>query len=98
MRYTVTKSIIQVIGKIWMPAVTAAMQYEVTAHDIQNMADEKTGHVTRELVDRWIVLHTGDFQTIIDWRADLAVGDEDIVYDWKVADSEMIYNDCMGEA
>lgn len=95
MRYTVVVSKVQVIGKIWMPPVLSAMEYTVSNSDIENMKDEKTGDISRSAVERWVMLHTGDFQSIEDWRAELEVGDETLIWDWEKEDSEMKYNDCM---
>ncbi len=94
MRYTVTTSRVQVIGTIWMPAVTAAQDYTLTPHDVENARDED-GTLTRESVERWLALHSGDFQSVEDFRADIADGDKDFVSEWASEDSEITYNDRM---
>ena len=38
MRITYTKNYIRVIGKIWMPSVTAAMEYELTMNELNESA------------------------------------------------------------
>lgn len=93
MRYLVTRSVIQVIGTIWMPAVTAAMTYELDAWDLGNARDDD-GRLTRESVEGWLMTHSGDFQSVQDWRADIADGETDVVFDWTHPDSEITFNDC----
>jgi len=92
MRYTTVASVIQVVGKIWMPAITAAMDYTVRPDDLR----DGNGKITRESIDNHVCMISGDFQSIYDWRADISTDDgEDIVIDWRTEDGEMKYNDCM---
>lgn len=91
MKYTVSRSVIQVIGTIWMPAATCAMDIELTGHDVSNIEEP----ITRETVEDWLNCHSGDFQSIEDFRADLEIEGETVVFDWKSDDSEITYNDCM---
>lgn len=94
MRYTVTTSRVQVVGTIWMPAVVCAMDYTWSTYDVENARDDE-GNLTRESVERWLILNSGDFQSIIDFRADLVDGKNDFVSDWSDEESEFTYNDCM---
>jgi len=91
MRYTVTKQRIDVIGKIWMPAAMCAQSLDLSSYDMENLGDPKD----RASVERWLDTHTGDFQSIADFRADFHVGDTHIVHDWKDEESECIFSDCM---
>lgn len=91
MRYTVTKQVIQVVGRTWMPAVTAAFELELSAYDMENLGNPRD----REDVASWVNLHSGDFQRVIDFRADFTIGDESVIHEWQSDDSELIYNDCM---
>jgi len=95
MRYTTVTSVIQVIGKIWMPPIMAAMEYTVRPDDLK----DEDGKITRDSIDRWVCLHTGDFQSITDWRADISTDDNgeplDIVIDWRTEDSKITWYDCM---
>lgn len=84
--YTVTVNEIHVIGRIWMPASMCAMTYKLTAHDLENI-----GELTRENVQGWLDTHSGDFQSISDFHAD--IGDFDSP--WGSADSECSFMDCM---
>ncbi len=86
MRYLVERNFVQVIGTIWMPAATCAMEYPLTAHDVENM-----GRFTRDNVEDWLTSHAGDFQEITDFRA--TFGDEWI--EWDSEESEITFNDCV---
>jgi len=94
MRYMVVTSRIEVIGHIWMPAVVAAMNYTPSRYDVENMRDDD-GRITRDGVQRWLDTHAGDFQSVDDFRADIADGDDDIVIEWADPESEFTYSDCM---
>ena len=85
-RYMVERNYVQVVGKIWMPAVTCAMEYPLTRHDIENI-----GEFTRENVEQWLCIYARDFQSIEDFHA--SVGDQDIP--WATEDGECAYADCM---
>lgn len=95
MRYIVTKSVIQIIGTIWMPAVTAAYFYNLSTYDLDNIRAYGDGTITRDGVERWLLTNAGDFQHVQDFRADITDGDTDIVFDWASEESEFTYNDCM---
>jgi hypothetical protein len=86
MRYVVEKNFVQVIGKIWMPSVTCAMEYPLRPYDIENI-----GELTRENVEFWLLKNAGDFQSIEDFR--FSVGDFDS--GWRNEESEITYNDCV---
>jgi hypothetical protein len=94
MRYVVQKSLVQVIGIIWMPATTAAMEYQLSSYDVENARDEN-GLLTRESVLDWLNRNAGDFQSVTDFRADIADGDRDVVIEWADEESELTYSDCM---
>jgi len=83
---TITINEIQVIGKIWLPPVTSAMTYKLSDHDI-----EKIGELTRENVEKWLRVNSGDFQCVDDFRADIG----DFLSDWSNPDSEEVWCDCM---
>ena len=88
---------LQVIGKIWQPGVgTCAMGQEIAQHDIENMTNGK-GHITRDLVERWVDTHMGDFQWVDDFALVIHDTRGNIVFqtDWGNENSEGIYNDCM---
>lgn len=94
MRYTVTKQRLQIVGRLWLGG-TAAMAKDLTAYDMTNIGDASD----RAAVQRWVDTHSGDFQEVIDWRADFHAGAKHVVHEWQDADSEFTYSDCMnGEA
>lgn len=85
--YTVEVRRIDVIGTIWLPPVTAAMSYDLSAYDVENL-----GELTRENVARWLETHSGDFQHVQDFRADIGP----FFSDWeKGEESDCIFSDCM---
>ena len=77
---------VQVIGKIWMPAVPCAMDYPLSDYDLENI-----GEFTRENVEAWLCTHSGDFQSVEDFCAVCG----DTVLDWKSEESGYTYSDCM---
>lgn len=90
MRYTVTKQRVQIVGRLWLGG-TAAMDKDLTAYDMANLGDASD----RAAVQAWVDTHSGDFQEVIDWRADFHVGAAHVLHEWKDADSECTYSDCM---
>lgn len=98
MKYTVTKSIIQVVGKIWLPAITCAMEYELDSYKLGNLLAEveENESLTREHVERWLATNSGDFQSIEDFRADLELPDgSSFTSDWENEENELTFMDCM---
>lgn len=95
MRYTTRKSVIQVIGTIWMPSVTAAMTYDLDSHDLGIIRDEDTGQITREGVQYWLDTRAGDFQNVTDYFASIEDGPNTIEFAWSDEESEFTFSDCM---
>ena len=95
MRYNARKSFVLVLGCIWMPNALAATEYPIQDSDIQNMTDD-SGIITRESFNLWLDSHSGDFQSIVDFRASISTPDgKDYDFDWLEEDSEVTFNDCM---
>jgi len=94
MRYTVRKSVIRVIGTIWMASVTAAQTYELSGHDVDNVRQHGDGKITRESVQAWLDTHAGDFSNVTDFEASIESGDDTIDIPWKSEASEFTYADC----
>lgn len=90
MRYTVTVQIIDVIGELWMGG-KAVLQKELSAYDMENIGDP----TKRDDVELWLLRNSGDFQRVIDFRADFTIGNENIIHDFAKETSEELYNDCM---
>jgi len=95
MKLLIKKSVVWVVGHIWMPNTQSAYQYELTSHDISNIAEN--GTITRDNVEQWINSHCGDFRTIEDFSASIELGEDTLDFPWENEDSECIYNDCRGE-
>lgn len=95
MRYTVRKSIVQVIGQIWMPRTTAATSYELDSYAVETVRQYGDGSITRDAVARYLDTHAGDFQSVIDFSASIEDGDETIEIPWLAEESELIYNGAM---
>ena len=91
MQYLTTKNIIQVIGKIWMPNSTCAMEYTLNKSDLEQYGIDLQ-NPTKESIERWISTNTGDFSSIEDFRADIGANK---VIDWTNPESEYIFSDCM---
>jgi hypothetical protein len=87
MRYMVERNFVRVVGKIWLPPVTAAMEYPLRKYDLETI-----GEFTRENVERWLCTHAGDFSSIIDFYATSG----DIEIPWGTEDGELIWEDCVG--
>ena len=103
-RYMVEHNYVQVIGKIWMPSTTAAMEYTLSPHDVDEINDyadiRSNQHwespyveegITREDVAQWLTTHSGDFQSVTDFHA--SIGDLDL--DWEDVENAFVYHDCM---
>jgi len=80
---------VEVIGTIWLPAVTAATRYPVYERDLENMRlEDRT--IDREAIEEWLTTYSGDFQCIDDFAAWI----DGIEYPWAHEDSEVTFSDC----
>ncbi len=73
-----------------MPATLAAISYPVTAYDIENMRSED-GTLSRDSIEHWLSLHSGDFQGVDDFHAVLP----DLEIPWQSEESEFQFSDYM---
>ncbi len=97
MRYTVRKSVVYVVGYIWMPGnVICAQEIDLDAYTLKSAADEN-GQYTRESLQRWLYCHVGDFSEIIDFSASLEVGNETVEIPWAIEESELSYSEATAE-
>ncbi len=95
-RYTRVYSVIRVVGHLWQPGVVAATRYTLSASDLENLlGDSPLAEVTREAVLEWLAEHSGDYQEIMDVKAELSHGEMDVTVPWASEESELIYNDAM---
>jgi hypothetical protein len=77
-----------------MPRVEAALDVKASDSDVENMTDAE-GKITRESVDQWLTMHSGDFSEVIDFAASIEHGDKTIDIPWANAENEMHYGDLM---
>jgi hypothetical protein len=87
-------SFVDILGVIWLPPITAAQRRELDSYDIDNMTDDN-GTITRDSLEHWLCLHSGDFQSITDFSASIELGDDTIDIPWSNEDNELTYIDCM---
>ena len=88
---TYERNWINVVGHIWIPAIEAAQTIELRDYDIENMQDEN-GNVTRESVEHWLCLNTGDFQSIINFEAYI----KEIEISFSDEENEILFLECIG--
>jgi hypothetical protein len=87
----VHESYIEVLGTIWLPyGAHATYVYRLSNYDIDNI-----GEITRENVEQWLNTHAGDFERVIDFRADIYDYriNEDIEVGWADPEYELEYSD-----
>lgn len=97
MRYMVRKSVIDILGGIWMPyGAQCSIRKVLSAYDIENMRDED-GQITRESVEQWVLLNSGDFSTVTDFSASIEDGDHTIDLPWSSEENELAYCDTIAE-
>jgi hypothetical protein len=96
MRYTVRKSVVWVVGRIWQPGVECGQQIEMSASDRENARDGD-GKITRESVEWWLATNAPDFQSITDFSASIEDGDETIDIPWATEEGELAYLDATSE-
>ncbi len=90
-------STVSVIGPIWWPSgAVCSLDMNLTSWDIEQIRDYGNGTIDREAVEQWLCLHSGDFQHVQDFHADISDGDADYLFDWSDPDSEWIYADTLG--
>ena len=94
MKYIVCKSVIYVVGHLWMPDIIASQQITVSAYDVRYLRDDR-GKITRESVEQWLGTHTGNFQFIHDFSASIEDGDNTVDIPWASEDGELEYLDTL---
>ncbi|GAA6622764.1 hypothetical protein [Scytonema sp. NUACC26] len=92
--YIVRTYTIDVLGYIWQPGCSVChMEYNLNSYDLENISE--TGEYTREEVEKWLLSHSGDFQSIVDFKC--SFGDE-FESDWENPESGDIYCDIYSES
>lgn len=95
MKYLVRKSVVHVVGQIWMPGITAGQTYDLDSYALGNARDDE-GKLTRESVQRWLDTHAGDFSSVTDFWASLEDDNgETVEIPWQDEESEVTFNGCM---
>jgi hypothetical protein len=92
MRYTVVKSVLQVIGELWGGSI-GSYQYTLKPEDLEQMKHD--GVFCREAISSWVnsKLNTGDFSIVADWRAEIENGDKTLEFDWSDSGSADIWDE-----
>ena len=94
MRYTVRKSVIEVLGVIWLPAVECGQVMTLSGYDVENAKDDE-GRLTRDSVERWLCTHAGDFSSILDFHASIEDGEATVEIPWASEEHELRFCDAM---
>lgn len=100
MKYMVIKSIIRIVGLNWY-GQTCAYEKDLNRYDVANLEDsglcEKLSkEEKREVIEVWLAKHIGDFQRILDFEADIELGDGcNVIVDWENEDFYSEYLDCV---
>ena len=99
---------IEVVGNIWQPGVgLCAMTYTLRPYDVGNMRGVRSGgqNITRDDVEHWVALNSGDFQNVTDFRAVIDDGPlpacdscghvkrRALVFDWENEENESAFLD-----
>lgn len=92
--YVIHESRIDVIGRLWQ-GCEAAYSYPLDANEVRMYATNSEGAITRDSVERYVALHTGDFASVTDFRASLWFEGRDYDFDFASEESELTFNDCM---
>jgi hypothetical protein len=96
MKYLVRKSIVQMVGQIWQPGIICGQEKTLSDSDVDNCRDDD-GKITRESVEQWLMTHSGDFQSVMDFHASIEGGPNTIDIPWATEEGEMQYYDCVSE-
>lgn len=80
-----------------MPACNGAYTYRLEPRDVESIRERSADGATidRGGVEKWLALHTGDFQEILDFRA--TIGDGEFDCDFASEDGTLAYCDCFPE-
>lgn len=93
MKYTVRKSVVEIVGRIWLPPVVCNQTRTLSDYDVENCRDE-AGNITRESVERWVFTNCGDFQEVIDFAASIEDGPETVNIAWASEAGEEAFIGC----
>ena len=89
---------ISVIGPIWWPnGAVCSLEIPLGSREIEQIRDYGEGEITRDAVEDWLGCHSGDFQSVTDFRADISAGEDDYLFDWADPESDAVYLDTLGD-
>ena len=63
---------ISVVGKMWMPTATAAMEVDINKRD-WNVIDTDFDNLTLEELEHYMYTHTGDLSQITDYKIEKTI-------------------------
>lgn len=93
MKYVVRKSVIWLVGYIWMPmGVPCGQCLTLDGYDVENARDAE-GKITRESVEQWLATNAGDFREITDFSASIEDNDQTVDIPWATEAGELAYAD-----
>ena len=90
MKFTIERNWIDILGRIWVPPSICAQRKELSRYDISCMEMKINDVPSREEVENWLYINSGDFQEILDFHA--IIGETEIP--WKDPENELKYFDC----
>ena len=97
MKYTMRRSYVDILGGLWWPyGAPCSLRKSLSGYDLEHMRDDD-GHITRDSLHDWILLHSGDFSRIIDFSASIEDGDTTLDFPWTSEATECQYLDTLGE-
>jgi hypothetical protein len=86
MRYTIRRSEVYVLGRIWQPgAGLCSYTYQIPAG---------AGIITRARVQAWLDSNAGDFERIEDFSASIEHGKKTVDIPWSLPESEKLFLEC----
>jgi len=100
MKYTVIKSIIRIVGLDWYGR-TCATEIDLNRFEVANLEHSGLGeHLSkeqkREVIEVWLAKQSGYFQKILDFEADIELGDGcNVMVDWDDEEYYSEYLDCV---
>jgi len=79
----------------------AAMEKVLDKCDIENIRDREgrgDSKITREDVEDWVSVNSGDFSSILGFAASIEDGENTLDFPWIIELIELAYNDCMSDS
>lgn len=96
MKYMVSISFVDVLGYI-LPHALCSLRLKLSPYDLQNIAAEGDGQITRDAVEQWLTSNSGDFSNVVDFYASLEWHGKTVTFDWTTEENECAYMDTLGD-